>query len=160
MVCPCETPEGRKIGIVKNFALMTKVTNGLNESLNEGLKELLRELGGYKEFSDCEDLNDLDDFITKTKVFLNGNWIGFTNRAQNLVQSLKMARTRQLIPAEVSIVRDILHKEIRIYTDSGRWMRPLLVVSNNKMKLNPSKINNSTTFQQLLREGVVEFIDV
>ena len=74
------------------------------------MKDLLRELGGFKEFTDTEDLNDLEDFTTKTKVFLNGNWVGFTNRAQNLVQSLKMARTRQLIPAEVSIVRDILHK--------------------------------------------------
>lgn len=29
MICPSETPEGQKIGIVKNFALMAKVTIGL-----------------------------------------------------------------------------------------------------------------------------------
>lgn len=30
MICPSETPEGQKIGIVKNFALMAKVTIGLD----------------------------------------------------------------------------------------------------------------------------------
>jgi len=29
MICPSETPEGQKIGIVKNFALMARVTIGL-----------------------------------------------------------------------------------------------------------------------------------
>jgi DNA-directed RNA polymerase II subunit RPB2 len=38
MICPSETPEGGKIGIVKNFALMAKVTIGLSEQLNEDLK--------------------------------------------------------------------------------------------------------------------------
>lgn len=42
MICPSETPEGQKIGIVKNFALMAKVTIGLNESLNDKLKEILK----------------------------------------------------------------------------------------------------------------------
>jgi DNA-directed RNA polymerase II subunit RPB2 len=30
MICPSETPEGGKIGIVKNFALMARVTNGID----------------------------------------------------------------------------------------------------------------------------------
>lgn len=29
VICPSETPEGQRIGIVKNFALMVKVTQGL-----------------------------------------------------------------------------------------------------------------------------------
>jgi len=41
---------------------------------------------------------------------LNGNWIGFTERPQKVVQSLKQARTRALIPYEVSVVRDIVQK--------------------------------------------------
>lgn len=34
MICPSETPEGQKIGIVKNFSLMAKVTIGLDEKAN------------------------------------------------------------------------------------------------------------------------------
>jgi DNA-directed RNA polymerase beta subunit len=29
MICPSETPEGQKIGIVKNFSLMARVSIGL-----------------------------------------------------------------------------------------------------------------------------------
>ena len=46
----------------------------------------------------------------RTKVMLNGNWIGFTDKPQKVVWSLKMARTRGLIPDEVSVVRDIVQK--------------------------------------------------
>jgi DNA-directed RNA polymerase II subunit RPB2 len=35
MICPSETPEGQKIGIVKNFSLMARVTIGLTEYQNE-----------------------------------------------------------------------------------------------------------------------------
>jgi DNA-directed RNA polymerase II subunit RPB2 len=32
LICPSETPEGEKIGVVKNFALMTKVSLGFDNS--------------------------------------------------------------------------------------------------------------------------------
>lgn len=35
IICPSETPEGQKIGIVKNFAFLVKVSLGLNEQMNE-----------------------------------------------------------------------------------------------------------------------------
>jgi len=34
MICPAETPEGLKIGIVKNFALMAHVSNSLDREDN------------------------------------------------------------------------------------------------------------------------------
>ena len=45
MICPSETPEGQKIGIVKNFALMARVTIGLHESINEQIKSILFRMG-------------------------------------------------------------------------------------------------------------------
>lgn len=60
---------------------------------------------------------------------LNGNWIGFTDDdPQQMVELLKKARSKGLIPHEVSVVRDIIQKEIKIYTDAGRCMRPLFKV--------------------------------
>jgi DNA-directed RNA polymerase II subunit RPB2 len=44
MICPSETPEGQKIGIVKNFALMAKVTIGLSENLNEKIRQVLNKI--------------------------------------------------------------------------------------------------------------------
>ena len=45
MICPSETPEGGKIGIVKNFALMARVTIGTQEEFNENLEDLLSQMG-------------------------------------------------------------------------------------------------------------------
>jgi len=44
MICPSETPEGGKIGIVKNFALMARVTIGTEEESNLALEQLLSEM--------------------------------------------------------------------------------------------------------------------
>lgn len=41
---------------------------------------------------------------------LNGNWIGFTDHAQTMVATLKEARSQEIVPYEVSIVRDIVQK--------------------------------------------------
>lgn len=105
MICPSETPEGQKIGIVKNFALMAKVTIG-GEKLNDQLKDLIKDMN-YEEFDDNAHLEELK---SRTKVMLNGNWIGFTDQPQKIVRSLKAARTKGLIPDEVSVVRDIVQK--------------------------------------------------
>lgn len=155
MICPSETPEGQKIGIVKNFALMAKVTIG-GEKLNDELKDLIKDMN-YEEFDDNANLEELK---SRTKVMLNGNWIGFTDEPQKIVRSLKAARTKGLIPDEVSVVRDIVQKEIKIYTDSGRCMRPLFIVKNNQLILKPYHIDRNLSFNELKREGVVEYVDV
>ena len=66
------------------------------------------------------------------------------------------------VPYEVSIVRDIAQKEIKIYTDSGRCMRPLICVGpDNVIKMKKSDINKENlSFEELRRQGFVEFVDV
>uniref|UniRef100_A0A0K0CZ74 DNA-directed RNA polymerase subunit beta n=1 Tax=Angiostrongylus cantonensis TaxID=6313 RepID=A0A0K0CZ74_ANGCA len=72
------------------------------------------------------------------------------------------------IPAatEVSMVRDIRDREIRIYTDAGRVCRPLLIVENQKLALKNSHINkfkeqleSNYSWSDLVEGGVVELID-
>ena len=41
---------------------------------------------------------------------------------------------------EVSMVRDIRDREIRIFTDAGRVCRPLLIVENQKLLLKKSHV--------------------
>lgn len=84
-----------------------------------------------------------EDMQAKTKILLNGNWIGFTESASTMVQALKIARQMAQIPYEVSIVKDILQKEIKIYTDCGRCIRPLFKVENNKLKITQESISGS-----------------
>ena len=91
---------------------------------------------------------------------LNGNWIGFTKSPEPMIVALRIARQKGNIPEEVSIVRDILQKEIKIYTDAGRMLRPLFTVENNKIKMKKSDIAEPTTFTDLQSNGFVEFLDV
>ena len=47
----------------------------------------------------------------------------------------RLRRQMDIIVSEVSMIRDIREREIRIYTDAGRICRPLLIVENQKLLL-------------------------
>jgi DNA-directed RNA polymerase II subunit RPB2 len=53
---------------------------------------------------------------------------------------LKLRRQMDIIVSEVSMVRDIRDREIRINTDTGRVCRPLLIVNEGKLVLKKSHI--------------------
>lgn len=54
--------------------------------------------------------------------------------------------------------------EIMINTDSGRLVRPLLVVENGKILLTDEMVedfkNDKLSFDDLVHKGVIEFLDV
>lgn len=124
MICPSETPEGQKIGIVKNISLMANITRGMLDEDNDRFE---RDISRAK-FSTFDVNIDPSAIINKTKIMLNGSWIGITENPASVVGWLRQVRKEGDIPYEVSIVRDIGQSEIKIYTDSGRCMRPLIVV--------------------------------
>jgi len=70
------------------------------------------------------------DIPSMTKILIDGNWIGFTESPISFLRVFKEMRTSEVgnIPIEVSINLDYVNKEIRIFTDAGRCMRPLFVV--------------------------------
>mmetsp|Transcript_27634 Transcript_27634/g.26655 ORF Transcript_27634/g.26655 Transcript_27634/m.26655 type:complete len:105 (+) Transcript_27634:756-1070(+) len=65
------------------------------------------------------------------KVFINGNWFGIYDNADELLKNIKHMRRTYTIPKEVSVCLDITNREIRLLTDSGRVQRPLFIVENN-----------------------------
>lgn len=106
----------------------------------------------------------------KTKVFFNGNWVGFTDNPDTVVDIFKSIRRKQKIEG-VSVVRDIINKEIRIYTDLGRGMRPLFLSKKNQEGVRSLNITKSrfhallrhtetNVFQKLVEDGYIEFLDV
>lgn len=115
-----------------------------------------------------ENLMELNpqDIPGKTKIFLNGCWVGVHQNTEWLVKSLRDLRRQGNIPHEVSITRDLAQKEVRIFTDSGRVQRPLFLVDQhtNKLKIKFKDIyalkHNMYDFDGLIRKGFVEFLDV
>mmetsp|Transcript_35752 Transcript_35752/g.114397 ORF Transcript_35752/g.114397 Transcript_35752/m.114397 type:complete len:295 (+) Transcript_35752:1667-2551(+) len=63
-----------------------------------------------------------------TKVFVNGNWIGVHRNSAMLESTLRSLRRQLDVDPEVSVVRDIKERELRVYTDAGRLCRPMLIV--------------------------------
>lgn len=166
MICPAETPEGQAVGLVKNLALMCSISVG---GASSTICELLTELG-------MDSLDEVPPEVIKdrVKVFINGTWIGCFDEADNLVNTLLHFRRRCDISHETSIIKEIVSKEVKIFTDAGRAMRPLLVVHDgNRLALKRSHVEkirdgsyinecsseNTSAWNWLVESGVVEYID-
>ena len=85
--------------------------------------------------------------------------VGIHRDPEQLMLTLrKLRRQMDIINAEVSMIRDIRDREIRIYTDSGRICRPLLIVEDCKLLMKRSHIEmlkdrefNNYQWQDLVR---------
>jgi DNA-directed RNA polymerase II subunit RPB2 len=161
MVCPAETPEGQACGLVKNLALMAYISVG---SPSAPIVEFLEEWGmeNFEEFS--------SELGKSTKVFVNGVWQGVHRDPQQLVHTIKKLRRCGDISAEVSVVRDVRERELRIFTDAGRVCRPLFIVEEDmNLALKRHHLNwigngqddeeNPFRWQQLVDNGIVEYLD-
>lgn len=128
LVCPAETPEGQACGLVKNLALMCFVSVG---SAGEPLVDFMRQRG-------MELLEEYDPVMNPnaTKVFVNGTWVGVHRNAGQLTDTLRGIRRRGLISFEITIIRDVREREIKIFTDAGRVCRPLFVIDNDPKSTN------------------------
>jgi DNA-directed RNA polymerase II subunit RPB2 len=159
MICPAETPEGHAVGLVKNLALMAYISVGSQPS---PILEFLEEWS-------MENLEEIAPSAISgaTKIFVNGCWVGIHREPDLLMNTLrKLRRQMDIIVSEVSMVRDIRDREIRIYTDAGRICRPLLIVENQKLLLKKTHVDmlkereyNNYSWNDLLGSGVVEYID-
>ncbi|KAI9140893.1 DNA-directed RNA polymerase II subunit RPB2 [Paraphysoderma sedebokerense] len=156
MVCPAEVPEGQACGLVKNLALMAYISVGsqsdpIIDFLEEWTTENLEEVG--------------PQFLkNSTKIFVNGVWVGIHRDPDELVDTLRNLRRQMDINFEVSIVRDIREKELRLFTDAGRICRPLFIVSKEQQLVcKKSHVQQIQTreigWHSLVSQSVVEFLD-
>ena len=164
MVCPAETPEGQSCGLVKNLSMMAYVSVGTPSIIVQDTLESL----GTENLSEVHPTN----IPGKTKIFVNGSWIGITNEPENIMKSLINKRRKDALSKEISIVNDYVNKEIKIYTDSGRSERPLFTVENNQLKIKKSQIvkmnkyakdqndEDILTFDKCMQTGLIEYLDV
>ncbi len=157
-LCPNETPEGQNCGLVKNCALIVDISEGYDE------KEIIEQLMdlGVKRLVGGQ-------MIDETRVFVNGNLVGYHERPANLVEEIRLRRrTGELtIPREKSSEVNIRHNrdmnEVVINCDEGRVRRPLVVVRNGKMLLSKNDLKDISagkiTKDDLILNGMVEWID-
>lgn len=132
---PIETPEhGHSVGTVKQ--LSNPATISSNSSSQPGIiKNILAD--------HIIELLDLPAIKLNayTKVFVNGEWLGMTNDPLTLTDMLKQKRFIGEIERFTSIAHHFINKTIRINTEAGRLIRPLLRVENNRILLTDEMID-------------------
>jgi DNA-directed RNA polymerase II subunit RPB2 len=123
IMCPCESPDGGSIGLLKNMAIMCSITFDANASL---MAQCLKDIGVVM----LEDV-ETTDLENSTKVLLNSNWYGVTKDPYVVFNLLKLLKRNAFINIFTSISWNILNNEISVLTEAGRCCRPLYVVDDD-----------------------------
>jgi len=146
-ICPSETPEGHSIGVVKNLSVTCEITNNIE------YHHILIYLKDYIIKLDEIDLFKLNKSKI-TKLFINGDFIGYVEEPDIFVKDFKEKRENKCIHYHSSIHWDIHCNSIKIYTDKGRCIRPLL--KNSSINLDDYKDLN---WKDILLKNIIEYID-
>lgn len=144
VICPSETPDGEPIGINKNLALTAYVTN--HSSVEPVLATLKNASPGESTLIDLQEM-DLSELKEGTKVFANGEWLGIHHEPHKLVARLRKERRDGMLHIHTAIVWNIANREIQIYTDGGRLVRPLYIVKNNRLTITGDIMTKLSTGQ-------------
>ena len=158
-LCCAETPEGQSIGVVKSISTLMHLTISSNSSsLYVYAEPFVRALDTIKPA----------DAYDTVKVFINGCWIGNTDRPLELYNDMKDKKYRGIINIYTSVVFNYKSMEIQICNDGGRMTRPLLRVKGGRAiitrdiidQLDKSELSwNDLLTNCKLDESVVEYID-
>ncbi len=96
-------------------------------------------------------------------VYLNSKFIGTVDDARHFVQEVKDARRKSAISEEVNVYHNEDAGEIHIHSDEGRARRPLIIIKEGRPLLTEKHLkqleNNELTWADLVRQGVIEYLD-
>lgn len=173
--CLSETPEGQSVGIVSNLTPLTNISSRIDTFLvKDILSDLIIKISEYsdqkkaikkekKEGIYNEIANEIEgreNLMNFPLIFLNGDLLGFTNDPIEFVNTVKYWRQLGYLHYTISIVYDRFDGEIRIFSDEGRLIRPLLTVKEGKLVYPTNKKRNlKYTWEQLIEKGYISYLD-
>jgi DNA-directed RNA polymerase II subunit RPB2 len=119
-ICPCETPEGHSVGVVKNMSTIAIVSIFSNP---RSVLEYINTTGKLRELRHTTH----GEKHTGLRVFLNGAWIGIllSDDVEPVIEQLRQAKRRCEIHPQTGIIWKIAHRELWITTEAGRMLRPV-----------------------------------
>jgi DNA-directed RNA polymerase II subunit RPB2 len=120
-------PEGEKVGINKQMAIFASIAPS---SSSEVLKKII-----------LSDETIIPEAIPTpleiyrnnyARVYVNGSLIGYTKDSIVLVNKYRQQRRKLELNPYTTIYWDNTQNEVQFFVDTGRMVRPLLIVYNNK----------------------------
>jgi DNA-directed RNA polymerase II subunit RPB2 len=119
-ICPCETPEGHGVGVIKNMASTATISIFSSPVSAYAFIQNLNKLVPLREAT-------IQQKHDETRVFLNGSWIGMllSNDASEVVDTLRKAKRAGKIHIYTGIIWKNAYKELWITTEAGRILRPV-----------------------------------
>ena len=148
LICPVHTPDGGNIGFHKHMALGCLVTPEILSG------EILKWLQSYS----IEHVTELTnrELFDKTKVFVNGKWIGVYEEPEKIMSEFRSARRKGEISLYINCRWNIELMEIHFATDAGRLTRMLFYVENGESSLQKKR---ETESWNVLTKGTIEYMD-
>ena len=144
IIDPIDTPDGGNVGLHKSLTIASKITTHIDPKL------VLKWLDLNTKIYYLGHVNN--NFLNKkTKLFLNGNWIGVVEDPLVVKDKFLSARRIGLIPYFVSFSFVISENLINIYSDGGRLIRPTFYTkkeTNNIISKNDVNYNTVISYQQ------------
>ena len=119
-ICPCETPEGHGVGVIKNMATTTGISIFSSPVTVYAFIQNLNKLVSLRDAT-------IQQKHDHTRVFLNGSWIGMllNDDACEVMDILRKAKRSGKLHIHTGIVWKNFFKELWITTEAGRVLRPV-----------------------------------
>lgn len=119
-ICPCETPEGHGVGVIKNMASTTAISIFGSPITVYAFIQNLDKLVSLRTAT-------IQQKHDNTRVFLNGSWIGIlpNEDAVEVVGALRNAKRSGKIHIHTGIIWKNSFKELWITSEAGRVIRPV-----------------------------------
>ena len=101
--------------------------------------------------------------VNLADVFLDGKYLGQTDKPIELIREIRERRRKGLLPQEINVAYHKHLDEVEILASSGRVRRPLIIVENGKPKLTKEIIEKlkrgEITWDDLIKNGIIEYLD-
>ena len=118
VMCPCESPDGANIGLLKNMAMMCTISYSIP------IDVVYKALNTIKAVVGDGDI----------KININNNWVNNTRFPFEVYNYFRLLKKTGHINHMIGVSWNILKKEININIDAGRCCRPLVVARKSFKK--------------------------
>lgn len=148
-ICPSETTDGTDVGLLKQLALLTRVSTVCDPSV------VVNALTTTELFL-------TSDAKPEHPILINNDIVGSSENPESIVEIIRNKRRSGSLPKDISVFLSQTG-EVCISTDSGRLCRPLIIVKSGRPMITQKDIkelaSGKMSWDNLLSSGKIEYLD-